>query len=395
MIGKISNNIFDVSMSREISAGRFNHCSSVCKYRDGILMAWYAGSGECKDDQSVHILFMDKDNESQQFRVGGKTGNPIIFSVDDVAYIIYSKFEDSGAMLRLADRWKYCSNWIARIAYEDGNISLHDVELLTPPEVHILFRCNPIIHDSKIVLPAYDEMEGKGRLIYLDYPTLKKLQKNQWKKEVVPEIVSWGVPIGKGIIQPTIWVQKGYIHLLFRNFGNNKTYAQHASTPWTPWYDMFNKTYQEDVIMIQNSNVLNRNNSLHALTWSGGNTLIWNDTKRPGRNFLTIGDIHIQNSKTADMFSLHGCPKVVADPIQRLTTTSYGAYPSMCEDKNGALWFSYTNARKKIIINVWSKKHYKAAQRSGDRDRVRRGEDKLIRRRKVKPTVPTRIPRSA
>ena len=112
MFQRLTNNMFAVNRSLQISASSFNHCSTVCPHHDGALVAWYSGSGECRDDQSVHVVFIDKlNNQFEPIRIGDCTGNPVLWAQGNEAVLLWSKFEDTGDVRRIVDRWKYCSLW--------------------------------------------------------------------------------------------------------------------------------------------------------------------------------------------------------------------------------------------------------------------------------------------
>src|SRR5262245_36947564 len=104
--------IFVPNQTLELAASTFNHCSSICPFREGTLLAWYSGEEECYDDQSVYLLFIGKTGASSPLRLGDKTGNPVLWRDGERAFLLWSRFEDYGELKTLVDRWKYCSVWL-------------------------------------------------------------------------------------------------------------------------------------------------------------------------------------------------------------------------------------------------------------------------------------------
>ena len=50
------------------------------------------------------VITKDDGTYSEAVRIGDKTGNPVIWSHGTQAYLIWSKFEDTGDVRRIVDR---------------------------------------------------------------------------------------------------------------------------------------------------------------------------------------------------------------------------------------------------------------------------------------------------
>lgn len=315
-----STNIFAVDRSLRISALPFNHCSTVCPHRNGVLVAWYSGTGECRDDQSVHLIFINKKSKSKILRIGDNTGNPVLWPMDNnEAVLLWSRFEDIGPIHRLADRWKYCSLWIQRLTYKNGIALLGDPIQLASPTQHLLGRCNPIRTKSgKLLLPLYDEV---NRTCVLYAGGSMNLE----------EVSRYGVDC----IQPTLWFSGTKVCSIGRNFGNFSKFAYYQeSEDLVEWSEP------------QQTNVYNRNNSVHVIQWKEKLVILWNNTAQKYRKNMTIGELN----------------GLTTSPLQILDQR-YGAYPSVCVDKNGLLHFTFTNSRKEIEYHVWDRKTWDKTRR--------------------------------
>lgn len=341
MLRKILSNIFAVDRSLQISASRFNHCSTVCGHGKGAFVAWYSGSGECRDDQSVHIVFIDESSEkSDVVRIGDRTGNPVLWTQGNDAILLWSKFEDTGNVQRIVDRWKYCSLWIQRLTYTNEIEMLGDPVKIAESNQHLLGRCGPIQTKSgHLLLPLYDEMKGEcvifaGSKILLPEPSLQLEERSRF---------------GHRMIQPTLWEETvdGQTKLcsLSRNFSRDgkRSFFCESTNDGTTW--------SEPVP----SGLYNRNNSLHVLRWGGENIVLWNDTNSRYRNKMTLGMI-------GELIPYPGFNIIKAVPVS-VVGPQYGAYPFMCVDANGHLNFTFTNANKAIEYHVWNEKFFQQQRR--------------------------------
>lgn len=291
----------------ELSEGHFNHCASVCPYEDGVLIAWYAGISECHNEQSVYVAYCDDSKVSTPMKVGNGTGNPVL--IPDGPILLWSKFEDSGYVSGLVDRWKYCSLWTRQIKLSGGETSFEGAtHRLSSPDEHLLGRCNPIIDsDGSVILPLYDEMNANGVIFKGNRHELNRVG-----------------TIGFDMIQPTIWKDGDKYCSLSRNFKSVERYSQYSYSP-----DCVKWSKPES------TSIPNMNSSLHVTRWNGLNFVLWNNTIGRMRKNLTLGII-------VDSMPLSVIPIKLID--------SYGAYPSMCVDKNNNLNIAYSTEKHRIML---------------------------------------------
>lgn len=295
-----------------LTAGKFNHCSSVCSLPNGVLIAWYAGSGECQDDQSVHLLFIDKNNkESEIVRVGNKTGNPVVWRDGQSVLLLWSRFEDDGPIVRLADRWKYCSLWLQRVTPDGPRPKLGRPRLLTAGQ-NLLARCNPIEVNSNLYLPLYNEL----------------LRTNVIFAKRGRRYLKVGM-FGQDMIQPTLWFENDRLCSLSRNFGGYRTKSQYAES-----FD-HGKSWSGPI----DSTISNYNSSLHVVMHRGRPYVAWNDSHSPRRSHLTLGLLHrLEN-------------KIIIEP-ETIINSDYGAYPSL-SSTGTELHLSYTTKHGTIAYETW------------------------------------------
>jgi predicted neuraminidase len=350
MFNNLLQSIFASDYRGEITSGQFNHCSSICQYRNGAILAWYAGSGECRDDQSVHISFFRKNSYTEPVRLGDKTGNPIVFSHRDRAFLLWSQFEEDEKIRSLVDRWKFCSLWIQEIGVHEKIEFVSEPQRISEPNQHLLGRCNPIVVYETLntssgitsyLLPLYDEL-NRNCVIYLI--TLTRARSGY---ENIMEINKWST-FGDNMIQPTVWKTKdGCIHSLSRNFDPTR---KHLFSRYSSTYDGKNWTKPKD------TNIKNNNSSLHAITWKDHHLLLWNDTNNITRRNLRLGLLEL----TGGWCGL--TPQATA--IQDMS--SIGSYPSMCVDSSNRLHMTFTNESKIIEHHVWTNRKFKEASRRSD-----------------------------
>lgn len=292
----------------EIFAASFNHCSTICSHQDGVLIAWYSGSNECHDDQSVHIIFISPSKRSDIIRIGDRTGNPVLWNHNNTTTLLWSKFEDDGPINRTVDRWKYCSLWTQTIEMQNKPILKNRPECVIQSDKHLLGRCPPIIKNGQVILPLYDELEGN--CVIADGSTFNELSR-----------------FGVGMIQPTIWAKHNKIHSISRNFRTKKKHAYYSSSAdGTLWEEP------------QHTKISNVNNSVCVANWNRATAIIWNNTFLPYRNLLTLGLLNNQQPLSAVPISVLG--------------ERYGAYP-YCAVINNKLHITFTNSSKKIEYHVW------------------------------------------
>lgn len=322
---KFLDSIFAKEKSINLTAGHFNHCPSICFISDGTLVAWYSGTGECKDDQSVHLVFINKKSQTKTsaIRIGNKTGNPVIWQTGKkTATLLYSKFENTGKIRTLVDRWKFCSIWIQKVIYDDGIRLLGNPIKIIDSTYHLLGRCNPIIYKDELLIPLYDEVNRNGVIAKIQNDSLVILGR-----------------IGQNMIQPTIWANNGVLYSLSRNFGGTKKMSQFSIS-----LDG-GRTWSRP----KNSDILNFNNSLHVLKTDYGDLILWNDVMGKARRQLTLGKLSYDNGE------------VSAERIAVISEDN-GSYPSI-DYANNKLIFSFTQ-NKKIKYYEWNKQFFKYKYRN-------------------------------
>lgn len=344
MLGRLFRNIFAASYQGEVGAERFNHCSTVSPHSNGVVLAWYSGSGECRDDQSVYVTSYNQGTYTRPLRIGDRTGNPVVFPHGDHTYLVWSKFEDTGEIRSIVDRWKHCSLWIQRIDAKNGISFVEEPRRLAPSEFHLLGRCNPICYGqvgyrSDYLLPLYDEVGRQGVIYRLRLSDRSTKQEKNFSMHINQCSV-----VGNNVIQPTLWQTGDRIHALFRNFGTKDTacrysYSDDRGSSWSK---------------LVPTSILNRNSSCHAIDWGGKHYLLWNDTEGISRINLRLGEI-IFDDETGSV------PRV--ETI--CTIAEKGHYPSMCIDNSDNLHMTFSNSQRKIEHHVWNRKQLENTIRRG------------------------------
>jgi len=297
-----------------LGAAAFNHCSSVLPIEQGTIVTWYAGRGECLDDQSVYVAFLNNHKQQDIIRIGDKTGNPIVWTQDGKINLLFSKFEDSHIVNNLADRWKYCSLWIQQLKLIDKQLVMigRPIRIATS-DAHLLARCPPVIHQDRLLLPLYDEYTRQC-VIYThsngEYYELSRF--------------------GKDLIQPTIWSKNNALYALARNFTNipHNLAEVHSSASGDEWQSE------------GTSELYNVNNSVCAANWRNGVAVVWNDTPGYHRANLSLG------------FLMHRKDTLRPFKISNLSPL-HGSYPT-CVVHNDQLYITYTNLDRRIVYDVWT-----------------------------------------
>jgi hypothetical protein len=325
------------------------------------MLAWYSGSGECRDDQSVYISFCNAKGEyTDPVRVGDKTGNPVIWSHRGHIYLLWSKFEDTGDIRSIVDRWKFCSLWIQRVELQDEITLVDEPVMIASPESHLLGRCNPLflgqtswstdegpgtLHaDSACdyLLPLYDEVTRNGVIYKVRIDDVTENQLDPVHKRVIHTTRTGN--IGIDMIQPTLWLGKAVlpsypqrVHSLSRNFGA-KTFRRTRCKYC--YSDDSGETWSEP----QETDIPNRNSSLHAIHYNGYDLLLWNDTNGLSRINLRLGKLSfIDDIPEVEMIATIG---------------EAGGYPSMCVDAADNLHMTFSNRKRKIEHHVWNTKQF-------------------------------------
>jgi hypothetical protein len=308
-----------------LTACDFNHCSTIAPLNDGMLVAFYCGSGECRDDQKVIILFIKNKSVAYSLRLEDKTGNPVLWPINEnQTIILYSKFEDNFPIKRIVDRWKYCSLWTRTITRTNNGFQVTQPQKVINRD-HLLGRCAPIHHQDKLLLPLYDEINRCGVLYAIEggeTPDFKYIS-----------------DLGDNMIQPTLWVNNNILFAMLRNFGNKQHFAFVVAS--TDGGENWSKPYITDIP--------NNNSSLHACGFNGQQYLLWNNTLNIYRYNMTLGVLRVIDGIAG------------AFPIKRVG--DYGAYPYMIQH-NKNLHFTFTNQDNHIEYHEWTKEAIKTAQKA-------------------------------
>lgn len=278
------------------------------------MVAWYAGSGECRDDQCVRLIFISGEGRQTEspLQLQPGTGNPVLWSLNDAPVLLYSKFETQESAL--VDRWKHCTLWLQRLALDGVSVQLvGSPKLLANRYAHLLGRCSPIKVGTRWFLPLYDEAAYRPLLLQGD-------GWNFWP------LTHFGL---RGMIQPTLWEHEGKLYALCRNIGVRRDVLACSSVDGHRWSDPVKTA------------IPNVNNSLHALAgWQNADWLVWNNSTA-GRYKLTLGTLDVRSRPLGDSWT------VVANPKQVLEI-AHGSYPSLCTDQEGCLHIVYTDPERAI-----------------------------------------------
>lgn len=302
------------TQDRYYTPERFQHCSTICSFKGGTLVAFYAGDRECDSSQRV-LLFWNKPDGSQTqiHEFEDLTGNPMFINtnIHHTTKIIYSEFTKFPPYL--AQWWQHCKLWVREIEQLDGELVLGDRKPVIveepfkdpPPDgTGYLPRCHPIQFGEETLLPLYREHEPNHHGVLIA------------SKDGINWKYRGSIGHGTRCIQPTIWKEKGKLCALLRNF--NRSYGQKAY--YSESTD-FGTTWSEPT----KSQFYNANNSILALEcYDVENNLrpdtlfVWNDDPR-GRDKICLG--------TKD--------KVL------IQLDSYGSYPAACLHQ-GEVHVTYT-----------------------------------------------------
>lgn len=312
--------IFAVDKQISIGANAFNHCSSLCPSESGVILAWYSGSGECQDDQSVYITYLSQGKSSTPLRIGDKTGNPIVWREDEKNWLLWSKFEDDGQITSLAHRWRYCSLWVQQIECTSTVELLGKPELIAVSSSHLLARTNPLVQSKNTILPLYDEI-NRECVVYQGY------------NGIFNETARFGG--SNRIIQPTIWSENRRLHSLSRNFGNGR----HRSLYY--YSDDYGYSWKFGGL----SRFWNLNNSLVVAKYQNKHLILWNDIESQYRQNMSIGVVE--------------WAEAVPQPHAiKILNKDHGSYPSLCVDNDDAIHFAYTDHHRQIAYHVWNRKAF-------------------------------------
>lgn len=293
-------------INQHYSANFFNHCSSVCSYKHGVLITWYSGACECHEYQSVQLIFITPEFSSNLYQFPAGSGNPVLWTVGDDSYILWSQFEHNPNIEYLVDKWKYCSLWYRHIEYNNGWV-LGDPIQISEAMHHLLARCAPITHQGHTLFPLYNELLANCVIYDIDNKCVHST-------------------FGDMVIQPSIWSIDNDLYALTRNFNldPNKPHATYSKL-----YNLPNGREWTGPIDTQ---IPNTNNSLCVIPWRDKFLIVWNDTLKRYRSHLKIGLLSEDKMSVSSSMFLDA---------------SYGAYPSACL-AGDILHVTYTNKHRSI-----------------------------------------------
>lgn len=301
----------------------YGHCASLCRHKDGFLLAYYNGP-ECSDRQAVNIDYIVNDVRIAHARLPSKTGNCVLLNVNkEEAILIFSYFNDTDGVDkpdRPVRRWRFCSNWKIRIAYENNSIFIKKMEILdVSPMIGHLTRCAPIwlAEHEFWYLPIYHENQCHGVILR---------SRDCWNWKLIGKIghKSYQEGIhGIGIlIQPTIWSDGKKIHSLSRDITP-------ANQAWYSYSEDVGYTWSEPIQV----KVWNANNSIVAIHDNTDRPwLVWNHGK--GRQALVLG--------RWDPKQLTAQPYLLLNQ-QREVPYINASYPNYYKDEKGVLHIVHTD----------------------------------------------------
>lgn len=310
--------------------GEFNHCSTICKHQKGVLLAWYSAKAECTDDQNVYVSYVNEYGEkSEPISISGGVGNPVLINTNicDTPALLWSKFEDF-RIVRRPDKWKYCSLWAQRLLVKnDQPLMIGNKKQLTDPNQHLLGRCSPIAHNGMVLLPLYDEVDGKCVIFGGNGVEYREISR-----------------YGDDVIQPTLWTSGGKVFSASRNFRHKikriKSQLYYSNDPCVT----------DAWVGPTNTNLWNMNNSIQVMEWGDDNIVLWNDTPSCHRSNLSLGVL--TNDVILDAENI--C----------IVNSVYGSYPSMCSDDYENLHMSFTNSMRQIEHVMWTRRRFEHIRRS-------------------------------
>jgi len=257
-----------------ISYGReLHHCASITKNIDGYFIANYIGK-ECTDFQRVVIGFFDKPagHVIDSTELHNKTGNPIVWTFKDQAYLLYSYFSDStkdGLPIsygsRPVERWKNCTNHLAKIDFDGNKVKVEDVGMINGM-YGLLGRCQPLIEKDRVLLPLYREEDPLCQIWSFDGSGFNKLSDfGELTAELagrLPEIGMTTGSLGAGVaIQPSLVYHNGSYHAYCRNVC--RAMNKESDLKFTAW--AAKSPNCEEWSPVKLSGIPNHNNSLAVI----------------------------------------------------------------------------------------------------------------------------------
>jgi len=309
-------------------AGRFNHCATVLGFEDGLLVAYYAGTAECQDDQHVVLTFKRDGRWIDLIKLENKTGNPLLFKFEDKTYLAYSRFEKD-CPGNLVKKWAYCSLWCREIVMEEGHPGVGEpLPTFKHPQLGYLFRAAPLYLEGRTILPLYRE-EGSYGAAY------------EWMGDHLKLVGKIGYGCNS-TMQPTLWHDGTAFHSLSRNcqpqvYGG---YCWHSTSP-----DLERWSHPE-----LEQSLDNNHNSVAVVNDGQKDPLvIWNVGR--SRNDLRLGKL-CGHTLGRSLVTLNG---------SFLGTQGYGAYPNYCfyNEELHLVWTDLMDGRHTICHMRLEEKEWK------------------------------------
>lgn len=291
---------------------KFNHCASIIEFYDGVLIAYYAGSRECNDDQRIILTYKNvhqpkkrwKWSDAISFEIG--TGNPILFKHDNAIYVAYAKFERD--FPQRVKKWAYCSLWCRKISLSTQLVVGDPMPMFKHPQIGFLFRIAPFYHDGRTFLPIYRE-ENCYSAVY------------EWLGDKLKLIGRIGYGCNS-TMQPSLWYDGTAFHALCRNYRPSVygPYAWHSTSP-----NLIDWSHPELEKTLDNNN-----NSIAVINDDKKDPLvIWNVGM--DRRDLRLGRLNGH---------MRGISYVTLNSDDGLR---YGSYPNYCFDKFNGLHMVWTD----------------------------------------------------
>lgn len=283
-----------------IKKHNFNHCSTICKFGNGMLIAYYSGSRECAKDQRVYIRFFGENPWEECLEEG--TGNPVLIESEDEVILIYSVFTRFD--VRSIEQWQFCRLEKIRIT-KNGCGTPEPMDL----GIGYLARCPAISIEGKFFLPLYQESPGQGLILSSN---------DCWNWEHHSEIVH-----EKELIQPTLWFDDG-LKALLRVLRGKPPFAFYSEFDGIKW------TYPRP------SSFHNLSNSIVIIS-SNNPLVIWNSSPE-NRRYLLMRRLNAPMTEESIVL-----------------TDSFGSYPSYAW-KDNKLHITFTQrifGKYEISYQIW------------------------------------------
>lgn len=207
------------------------HASTIEFWKDYPVFAWFGGSREGANDVSIYINNLN--NDGKNIIIGNRDvtprWNPILFAFNDKLWL----FEKAGVF---CDRWQ---TFIHNITDWDNDIIEKEIRSkcqILPAGLNGPVKTKPVVGSF---IGGKEICCGSSVETFCDWTSYIESYeiKNEWEFSkrsrplIVKDKVSFINPysgrssVSLGIIQPTLWIQDGYVNAFFRSsHGLNKIY---------------------------------------------------------------------------------------------------------------------------------------------------------------------------